>query len=115
MQIEFVVIEESIPFEYYLFIDKHKEEVSINCENIESLSKDDKTGRLNLIYTMAKNDWLGRRTEEMVRKVDQIECAEGEDLLRVWTGVKNKLAKCLNEKFVRHDLKPKASKGEESK
>ena len=91
LQIEFVVIEEQIPFEYFLFIDKRSEEVSINCENVESFSRDPKTGRLSLAYTLPKTDWLGRQTEEMTRKVDYMECAEGEDLMRVWAGVKHKL------------------------
>ena len=65
--------------------------MSINCENIESFTRDPKTGRLSLSYTLPKTDWLGRMTEEMVRKVDTLECAESQDLIRVWTGVKHKL------------------------
>lgn len=42
-----------IPYEYYFFVDSKSEELSINCENIDSFSEDPKTGRLNLVYHVA--------------------------------------------------------------
>jgi hypothetical protein len=100
-----VVIEKQIPFEYYLFMENKKQEISINCENIESFVRDEKSGKITLIYTITKTDWLGRQTEEMIRKIDTLECAEGEDLLRVWKGIRTKLADCANDKFVRKDVR----------
>lgn len=71
VQIEFVTIEEQLPFEYYLFIETKSEEMSINCENIDSFVLDEKSGRLTLVYFMPKVDILGRRIgEEMEAKKD---------------------------------------------
>jgi len=57
-----------IPFEYYLFVDSRSEELSINCENIESFTLEEKTGRLIIVYFVAQTDFLGRRLETMERK-----------------------------------------------
>ena len=101
------MLEESIPFEYYLFIDSRKEEVSINCENIESFTLDAKSGHLRLVYSIAKMDWLGRQTDEMVQQVDEIDCAEREELLKVYNGVRERLARNSPQKLARKDLKAK--------
>lgn len=75
--IEFVVIEDKMPFEYYLFVDSKSQEVSINCENIESFTADSK-GKLSLAYWVQATDWTGAKVEgQMSRKVDSYECAEG--------------------------------------
>lgn len=80
-----MTIEEQLPYEYYLFIDNKSQECSINCENIDSFSLDEKSGRLTLVYFMPRLDILGRRIgEEMEAKKDQFECAEGPTLIKTF-------------------------------
>ena len=86
-----MVIEQSLPFEYYLFIDNKKQELSINCENIDSFTIDDKTKRITLEYNVPETDLLGRRKGTMEKKIDYFECAEGDTLITTFTGIRTKV------------------------
>ena len=96
-----------IPFEYYLFVDSKSEELSINCENIDSFTKDEKTGRLVIVYFVAQTDFLGRRLETMERRVDTYDCGEADLLLKTFAGVRNKVIAGQNQISQKKSIKPR--------
>lgn len=98
LQIEFVCIEDKLPYEYYLFVDTKSEETSINCENIDSFVRDEKTQRLTIVYWVAKKDFFGKPQKELEQKIEIYECAEGELMLKTFNGIRNKIMGEQNRK-----------------
>ena len=77
-------------------MDSRSEELSINCENVDSFTVDPKTGRLLLTYYVPHKDLLGRKHEAMERKTDSYECGEGELLIKTFNGIRSKVMQTLH-------------------
>ena len=78
---------------FYMVIDGRHETITIDCNNIDQFSEIEENGRLILVYHLpAESSRFSRYAEgEMVRRSDQFECAENEDILKTFMGIRNKM------------------------
>lgn len=84
--------------DYFMVIDGRHETITINFNNIDQFSEIEDTGRLVLVYHMpgepSKFNKFSRSaaTESgMVKRKDEFECAENDQILKTFTGIRNKL------------------------
>lgn len=91
---------------WYLVIDSKKQEVSINCENIESVDVNSED-QLVVSYFLPegkaqKNQGLGK----FIRKQAIMECCENTLILKTYTGIRKQLIEmCGGEKQFKSRLK----------
>ena len=76
---------------FYMVIDGRYETTTIDCNNIDSFNENEENGRLILVYHMpAEPSRFSRHAEgEMVKRTDQFECAENQEIIKTFTGIRN--------------------------
>lgn len=87
----FLEMTDKQPAQYYLLIDSKSQEVSINCENIESFTA---AGTLmKLVYGVPQTDIFGyvKPALPLEQRSEEYECVDAADLLKTFDEIRKKL------------------------
>ena len=86
-------VTDKTPHQFFLLIDSKATEISVNCENIESLVMVS-DNRFTINYFVPLTDLLGRvKGDQLERKIEDYECAEAEFIHKTWQNIRSKLVK----------------------
>ena len=89
----FLELTDKVPAQYFLLIDSKSQEVSINCENIESFTAQGTLMRL--VYGVPQTDIFGyvKPALPLEQRNEEYECVDAADLLKTYEEIRKKLKK----------------------
>lgn len=83
----YLTVHTETPTQYFLVIENRNQEISINCTNVENFTTN-QDGTLTLIYHIPMKDVFGRTKNEMERRIEEYDCAESQQLLKTYQGIR---------------------------